>query len=108
MPELPEVEVVKRGLEPVMVGQTIDTLTLNRPDLRFPIPENLKSALDGKKIRSLSRRGKYLLGFVEGGEGFVLHLGMSGRIKIYKPGDDIEVARHDHVIFTLKNGAKIS
>ena len=107
MPELPEVEIVKRGIEPVLIGQSLDTLILNRPDLRFPIPTDLPSRLQGQVFSSIQRRGKYILAFTQSGAGFVLHLGMSGVVRIEGANDEPESLKHDHVIFQLKDGGRI-
>ena len=110
MPELPEVETVRRGLAPFMQGRRIERLTLNRADLRFPFPERLKDQVEGKKIASLSRRAKYLLIELEGDQTIIAHLGMSGSFrieagKISTPGEfhheRSKDEAHDHVIFDL-------
>jgi formamidopyrimidine-DNA glycosylase len=107
MPELPEVETVMRGMEPVFQAGPIAELVLYRPDLRFPIPVNLPAAMKGRAITQLTRRGKYILGFAEGGKGFVLHLGMSGRVKILDKGRTYEREKHDHLEFKMKSGARV-
>lgn len=107
MPELPEVEIVKRGLEPVFARAPIARLELKRKDLRAPIPPALPKKLAGRPIQTLMRRGKYILGFTPGGPGFVLHLGMSGTIRIYGPQDPPEARPHDHVIWHMQDGGRI-
>ena len=107
MPELPEVEIVKRGLEGAIAHQRIGKIVLSRPDLRFPIPEDFVSGLQGKVVTSLRRRGKYILVFVESGAGFVLHLGMSGVVKIIPPGDPYSPAKHDHIFWDFEDGTQI-
>ena len=82
MPELPEVETVRRGLEPVLAGATISRARQNRPDLRFPFPENFPARLDGATIERIERRAKYLLMPLSSGETWVTHLGMTGRFTI--------------------------
>lgn len=82
MPELPEVETVRRGLQPVMEGAVFERLVFNRPGLRFPFPENLNARLQGQKIISLGRRAKYLLIEFEDGASLISHLGMSGSYRI--------------------------
>jgi len=109
MPELPEVETVRRGLAPVMEGALIRRAELRRPDLRFPFPENFSEALAGRRILSLGRRAKYLLVDLDGGDVVIAHLGMSGSFRVegaeapgafHVPrGKD---ARHDHVVFHLE------
>ncbi len=120
MPELPEVETVRRGLEPVLAGHSIVHVDQRRPDLRFPFPEHFAERLQGQTIRTLGRRAKYLLARLSSGEVLVMHLGMSGRFTIAAPcsrstvplgdfvydiGDD---PAHDHVVFTLENGTVIT
>ncbi len=107
MPELPEVEIVRRGLDPVMTGNVIKKVDLWREDLRMPIPKNFKEVVQSRKVVRTARRGKYILVFLENGKGFVLHLGMSGRIQIHPPGTKTERAKHDHVGFSMKDGTRI-
>lgn len=120
MPELPEVETVRRGLEPVMAGARVEAVVAARPDLRFPLPENFAARLQGRRIESLGRRAKYLLAEFEGGTVLAMHLGMSGSFRIESrtgtslPGVFVHVrstARlHDHVRFDLTepNGLPVS
>ena len=107
MPELPEVETVLSGLKPAMLNKEIVSLRYNREDLRFALPLDLPSLLEGRVITSMIRRGKYILCFVESGHGFVLHLGMSGVIKVVEPDQDYKAEKHDHVVFKMKSGATI-
>ena len=111
MPELPEVEIVKRGLEGAIAGKRVTRVTLRRPDLRFPIPMGIAEALEGQVIASLQRRGKYILCFTAGGAGFLLHLGMSGVVKIQPPGDSSDreavFEKHDHVVFDFDDGTRV-
>ncbi len=118
MPELPEVETVRRGLEPVLCGAEFAAVEQRRPDLRFPLPENFPARLTGRTMEKLERRAKYLLGCLDNGEVLAMHLGMSGRFFIERPGrnalkpgeflqDTGDDARHDHVVFTMSNGARI-
>ncbi|WP_027488692.1 bifunctional DNA-formamidopyrimidine glycosylase/DNA-(apurinic or apyrimidinic site) lyase [Allorhizobium undicola] len=112
MPELPEVETVKRGLAPFMEGATIRRLELRRPDLRFPLPSDLQEKTQGQRIVSLSRRAKYLLIDLENGLSVISHLGMSGSYRIDEgrqtdmPGEFHHARskdeKHDHVIFHLE------
>ena len=112
MPELPEVETVKRGLAPVMEGSRIRRAELRRPDLRFPFPPAFSEALEGRSIVSLGRRAKYLLIDIEGGDVVIAHLGMSGSFRVEgapeaeTPGDfhmpRSKDTRHDHVVFHLE------
>ncbi len=113
MPELPEVETVRRGLAPTMEGALIEKLALGRPDLRFPFPEGFADLVEGKRVISLGRRAKYLLIELEGGLTIVSHLGMSGSFRIEDEGTDTpgvfhharsKDGKHDHVIFHLRLG----
>lgn len=111
MPELPEVETVRRGLAPVMEGARIVRLALNRADLRFPLPAGLAEQVEGQKIIGLARRAKYLLIDLENGMTILSHLGMSGSFRIEQgaaaetPGEfhhpRSKDEKHDHVIFHL-------
>ena len=114
MPELPEVETVRRGLEPAMAGRRIQGVELRRPDLRWPFPERMAERLTGARILSLGRRSKYLLAPLDRGETLIVHLGMSGRMQV----DDAPTAafhqpqgaseKHDHVVFHLEGGACVT
>ena len=114
MPELPEVETVRRGLLPVMEGQVIAEAQVNRPDLRFPFPEAMADRLTGQTVLSLRRRSKYLLADLSSEETLLIHLGMSGRMLIsgailgefHHPHPAPQ--KHDHVILTMSNGTKIT
>jgi formamidopyrimidine-DNA glycosylase len=116
MPELPEVETVRRGLEPAMEGATIDRLELRRGDLRFPFPADLAERVKARRIISLSRRAKYLLIDLDDGSSLVAHLGMSGSFRIEAeetssmPGDfhhkRSKDETHDHVIFHLRRNGR--
>ena len=114
MPELPEVETVRRGLEPVMAGARIVAVEQRRPDLRFPFPENFAGRLTGRLVEAVGRRAKYLMLDLEGGDVLVMHLGMSGSFRIGGdlPGlfhhDRSKDPAHDHVMFKLSNGAEIT
>ena len=119
MPELPEVETVRRGLEPVMVGQRVARLAVGRPDLRFPFPPDFAERVTGRMVRALDRRAKYLLAHLDSGEVLLMHLGMSGRFTIALPGGVSELlgtyehdtglgSPHDHVVFHLASGARVT
>lgn len=82
MPELPEVETVRRGLAPALQGATVISADVRRPDLRFPFPDDLKALLEGARITSLSRRAKYLLIELDKGQTLIAHLGMSGSYRV--------------------------
>ena len=111
MPELPEVETVRRGLAPVMEGAVFARVDLRRADLRKPFPEDFVTRLEGARIVKAGRRSKYLLietQNLNGGDTLIWHLGMSGQVRIYLPGDALApVGKHDHVQFDLDNGSVI-
>src|SRR3990170_2593957 len=86
MPELPEVETVRQGLEPFLVGKAFARVEQRRPDLRFPLPKEFAKRLTGRKVEALQRRAKYLLARLDNGEVLVMHLGMTGRFSIDVPG----------------------
>src|SRR3990172_2608283 len=108
MPELPEVETVRRGLEPVLVGNAFARVEQRRADLRFPLPENFGTRLSGRRVEALDRRAKYLLARLDDGEVLVMHLGMTGRFSIDRangpsgavPGRR-KVPKHEHIVFHL-------
>jgi len=114
MPELPEVETVRRGLAPSMEGQIITRADVNRPDLRWPFPENMAERLTGARVTVLRRRSKYVLADLDTGETLIIHLGMSGRMTV--SGDPLgqfhhnhpAPEKHDHVVFHMENGARIT
>jgi formamidopyrimidine-DNA glycosylase len=118
MPELPEVETVRRGLEPAMVGARILAVEARRPDLRFPLPERFAERLEGQEVVALGRRAKYLLADLGSGDVLVMHLGMTGRFLVAGPEGGIsepgefylEAGRqsaHDHVVLRLSSGRTI-
>lgn len=108
MPELPEVEAVRRRLEPVMARQRFTRVRVNRPDLRIPFPPRFAARLTGRTALAVQRRAKYLLVPVSSGETLVMHLGMSGSFEIDVQRTDPEDARHDHVVFRMSSGAVIT
>ncbi|WP_290497086.1 bifunctional DNA-formamidopyrimidine glycosylase/DNA-(apurinic or apyrimidinic site) lyase [Hyphomonas sp. UBA4494] len=114
MPELPEVETVRRGLAPVMEGQRIERLVHNRADLRFPFPDRFAERLSGARITHLGRKAKFLTLALSTDEVLVMHLGMTGRFTVageklgefqHETGTN---PRHDHVVFNLENGASVT
>jgi formamidopyrimidine-DNA glycosylase len=129
MPELPEVETVRLGLEPVLNGARFVTVEQRRRDLRFPLPERFAQRLTGRTVVSVGRRAKYLLVHLDDGCVLAMHLGMTGRFSVKRPtspsprrssrrgegtqlgefthqaGDD---AKHDHVVFAMSNGAVVT
>ena len=103
MPELPEVETVRRGLEGRVVGKRIAHAEARRPNLRIPLPENFAARMTNRRFERLERRGKYILAYLDDGAVLIIHLGMSGRITL--EGDGAEPAgRHDHVVFRMEDG----
>ncbi len=118
MPELPEVETVRRGLDPVMTGQRIEVAEVRRPDLRWPFPKSMAARLMGAQVTALRRRSKYILADLGTGETLIIHLGMSGRMLI-DPGDGARApgsfhhaaetpGKHDHVILDMSGGTRIT
>ena len=111
MPELPEVETVRRGLQPVLEGARLVKVEARRPDLRFPFPERFSERLTGKTVAALGRRAKYLTMHIENGPVLICHLGMSGSFRIEAaassdiPGafhhERSKSAAHDHVVFDV-------
>ena len=99
MPELPEVETVMRGLAPVWVGQRFARIILNRADLRRPFPDGLGQRLTGATVIACRRRAKYGLVDTDRGDTMILHLGMSGRMRL----DPAVIGKHDHVVFETSN-----
>src|SRR6476619_4258374 len=93
MPELPEVEVTRRGVAPHLEGRVVEQVVLRREGLRWPFPPGLDAILAGRRILSTSRRGKYLLIHFEHGT-LIVHLGMSGHLRVLPEG--VELKKHDH------------
>jgi formamidopyrimidine-DNA glycosylase len=114
MPELPEVETVRRGLLPVMEGQMITQALINRPDLRWPFPPRMAERLTGAQVTALRRRSKYILADLSTAETLLIHLGMSGRMLIsgaivgefHHPHPAPE--KHDHVVLDMEGGARVT
>ncbi|WP_442754957.1 bifunctional DNA-formamidopyrimidine glycosylase/DNA-(apurinic or apyrimidinic site) lyase [Methylocystis sp. JAN1] len=114
MPELPEVETVRRGLAPALVGARILRVEQRRGDLRFPFPSDFAARLAGRRILALRRRAKYLLADLDGRETLVMHFGMSGSFRVdgdlqgffHHPRD--KNAAHDHVVLHMENGARVT
>ncbi len=101
MPELPEVEITRRGIEPHLIGQVIATVIVRNPRLRWPIPRELSHRLPGKTINRVTRRGKYLLLGLDAGA-VILHLGMSGSLRVVRA--DAQPRKYDHFDLVLANG----
>ena len=133
MPELPEVETVRRGLTPAMEGRKLVKVEARRPDLRFPLPDGFVKRLSGRRVTALGRRAKYLLIHLDDGTTLLAHLGMSGRFTICPPVGETNVpgafthdggksgstaasastsvtdgsGKHDHVVFHMEDGTRI-
>ena len=114
MPELPEVETVRRGLLPAMEGGLIARAEVNRPDLRWPLPERMAERLTGATVRQLRRRSKYILVDLDTGESLLVHLGMSGRMLVSGVmlggfhQDHPAPQKHDHVVLHMAGGARVT
>src|SRR5687767_12185270 len=100
MPELPEVEAVRRELQPVLEGARFEEVVLNRPNLRTAFSTDFAERLEGHTVQSLQRRGKYLLVELSSSEVLVMHLGMSGSFRVDNDAGD---GRHDHVLFRMSS-----
>ena len=108
MPELPEVETVRRQLAPVLTGARIATVDARRPDLRIPFPHRFRERLRRQVVRAVTRRAKYLLVELSSGETLLMHLGMSGSFRTELPGEfRPPLDTHDHVVFDLDSGARV-
>jgi formamidopyrimidine-DNA glycosylase len=129
MPELPEVETVRLGLEPVLRGRRFINVEQRRPNLRFPLPERFVERLTGRTVQRLERRAKYILVHLDKGEVLAVHLGMTGRFSVQLPpspssrasstrGEGIQLGeyaqehgsdtKHDHLVFTMSGGAVVT
>jgi len=117
MPELPEVETVRRGLQPAMEGARINRLELRRGDLRFPFQPDFTDRLQGRVITSLGRRAKYLLADLDSGDVLLMHLGMSGSFRVVSDENNVmpgafhhprsDSRAHDHVVFHMSSGPSV-
>lgn len=115
MPELPEVETVRRGLAPAMEGARFAKVEIRRGDLRWPLPKGFAQRLHGQTVEGLGRRAKYLLADLSSGDVLVMHLGMSGSFRVgkdAKPGvyyhERTKSTAHDHIVFHMSNGATVT
>jgi formamidopyrimidine-DNA glycosylase len=115
MPELPEVETVRRGLAPAMEGRRFVKVEVRRSDLRWPLPRGFAQRLHGKTVEGLGRRAKYLLADLSSGDVLLMHLGMSGSFRVgtdSAPGNyhhqRSNSRAHDHVVFHMSNGATVT
>ena len=121
MPELPEVETVRLGLEPVLEGHVLTDVQTRRGDLRIPFPKDFVARTKGRRVKALRRRAKYILADLDSGETLVIHLGMSGRMSVYAAGKQRRIGsyvydkapegagsgKHDHVVFETDAPARI-
>src|SRR5271168_3471746 len=117
MPELPEVETVRRGLQPAMEGQRFAKVEVRRGDLRWPLPKDFAQRLKGRTVTGIGRRAKYLLADLSSGDVLLMHLGMSGSFHVFR-GTDKQLggyyherkkhAAHDHVVFHMGSGAVVT
>jgi formamidopyrimidine-DNA glycosylase len=109
MPELPEVETVRRGLAAVMAGRMLSRVEVRRGDLRRPLPADFAARLEGRTVTAIDRRAKYLLFRLDDGGVLLAHLGMSGRMVVSPRGANApaEEARHEHIVFFTDDGARI-
>src|SRR5262249_31661776 len=118
MPELPEVETVRGGLEPVMEGARFTAAEARRRDLRWPLPKDFAARLQGQTVMGLGRRAKYLLADLSSGEVLLIHLGMSGSFRVFRDGGERKPGQyyheraqhlaHDHVVFHMSSGADVT
>jgi formamidopyrimidine-DNA glycosylase len=118
MPELPEVETVRRGLEPAMQGARFAKVEVRRGDLRWPLPKDFRERLQGKTVTGLGRRAKYLLADLSSGDVLLMHLGMSGSFHVFRNAGGKALGRyhhergqhaaHDHVVFHMSSGAIVT
>ena len=117
MPELPEVETVRRGLQPVMEGSRIVKMEVRRKDLRFPFQKDFVARLQGQTVTGLGRRAKYLMADLASGDVLLMHLGMSGSFRVVKDDEQNAPGKfhhprakdgaHDHVVFHMSSGASV-
>jgi formamidopyrimidine-DNA glycosylase len=118
MPELPEVETVRRGLQPAMEGARFAKVELRRGDLRWPLPKDFAQRLEGKTVTGLGRRAKYLFADLSSGDVLLIHLGMSGSFHVFQEvgskalgryyHERAQHAAHDHVVFHMSSGAIVT
>jgi formamidopyrimidine-DNA glycosylase len=107
MPELPEVETVRRGLEPILKHRILACVEQRRPDLRIPFPPDFVARLEGRRIEGLRRRAKYLLFDFDDGTVMIAHLGMSGRMLVRMKGSNTIPEAHDHVVLITDRGDSV-
>lgn len=107
MPELPEVETVCRGLGPHLEGRRVARVDVRRRDLRVPLAADFEQELEGARVQAVRRRAKYILCATDRGSLWVTHLGMSGRMLYHAPGVEVAPQKHDHLLLTLEDGARL-
>ncbi|NKB49187.1 MAG: bifunctional DNA-formamidopyrimidine glycosylase/DNA-(apurinic or apyrimidinic site) lyase [Alphaproteobacteria bacterium] len=108
MPELPEVETTRQGLLVALEGQVLQDVEVRVPALRFPLPADMATRLAGRTVTGIDRRAKYMLVALDDGQVLLIHLGMSGRMRVFAAGADRPpLEKHDHVIFQTDSGAEI-
>jgi formamidopyrimidine-DNA glycosylase len=118
VPELPEVETVRRGLQPVMEGARFVKVEARRPDLRVPLPRDFAKRLEGQTVTGVGRRAKYLTADLGSGDVLLMHLGMSGSFRVHHDGEPATpgdfhhqrsaAAAHDHIVFHMSSGATVT
>src|SRR4051794_25815425 len=119
MPELPEVETVRRGLLSSLEGHVVTHVLARRPDLRFPLPEHFRERLEGARVLHLRRRAKYMLAELSTGETLVMHLGMTGRFEVEDLSGSIKAPgafalkapagqKHAHVVIDTDAGRRLT
>lgn len=108
MPELPEVETTRQGLLAALEGQVLREVDVRVPALRFPLPIDMASRLEGRRVLAIDRRAKYMLASLDDGQTLLVHLGMSGRMRVLAPGAARTAPeKHDHVILRTDNGTEV-
>jgi formamidopyrimidine-DNA glycosylase len=105
MPELPEVETTRRGVWPYIRDRKIIDCVVHQPSLRWPVPDNFAHELLGRQVKGLTRRAKYLVFELDNGLGFLMHLGMSGSLRLTEPIQALR--KHDHLLMTLDSGRQL-
>jgi formamidopyrimidine-DNA glycosylase len=108
VPELPEVEAVRRRLEAVMARERFERVTVRRPDLRMPFPVKFRARLMAQTALAVRRRAKYLLVPLSSGETLLMHLGMSGSFRVDRDRREPNPGLHDHVLFEMSSGASVT
>lgn len=107
MPELPEVETVRRGLIARIEGRRFARVEARRPDLRMPLPPDFAARIQGRRLSRIDRRAKYLLLHLDDGQVLFIHLGMSGRLVLHGRGHNEPRGKHEHVVFVMDDGTEV-